>query len=252
MIGDLELQSDAVFSKNFTIIMETISIWSKMTEAKMKSNKIPLSEIPTESFSSWLEQTKGVLSSDADADVPCAECNVCCRSSLFIHLRPDDTQALAHIPKELLFEAPGLPKGNKLLGYNEEGACPMLVDNRCSIYQYRPKTCRRFDCRVLCATGLSDKGGDSLISKQAQRWEFSYSSDTDKQKYLAVKQAVEFLLSHADSFPPGFIPSNNIQQAILAIQVYELFLTDGDHAELEQTADIEKTMISLILEVFEE
>jgi Fe-S-cluster containining protein len=27
------------------------------------------------------------------------------------------------------------------------GGCSMFIDGKCSIYDYRPKSCRQFDCR---------------------------------------------------------------------------------------------------------
>ena len=67
--------------------------------------------------------------------------------------RTDRADALAHIPKQLLFPAPQQPD-ELVMGYDERGHCPMLVDDRCSIYDHRPQACRTYDCRVLAATGL--------------------------------------------------------------------------------------------------
>src|SRR5262249_465616 len=110
-------------------------------------------ELPAGEFSSWLRLTRRALQlKNIGADVPCGECNACCGSSYFIHIKPEETQTLNRIPKALLFPAPGLPKGNVLMGYNEKGECPMLIDNKCSIYEHRPQTCRDFDCRIFAAT----------------------------------------------------------------------------------------------------
>ena len=86
--------------------------------------------------------------------MPCGSCTACCTSSQFIHIGPDETDTLGHIPGELLFPAPGLPPGHVLLGHDERGHCPMLVDERCTIYAHRPATCRTYDCRVLPAAGV--------------------------------------------------------------------------------------------------
>src|SRR5438552_2615582 len=97
---------------------------------------------------------QSALRGDADSDVPCAGCTACCTSSQFVHIGPDETDALAHIPAELLFPAPQRPPGHVVLGYDERGHCPMLVDGRCSIYEHRPQTCRIYDCRVFTAAGI--------------------------------------------------------------------------------------------------
>ena len=77
----------------------------------------------------------------AEAKVPCAGCTACCRSGYFIHVEPDEQAALAAIPAELLFPAPGLPAGHHVMGYGADGACPMLVEDACSIYAERPRAC---------------------------------------------------------------------------------------------------------------
>lgn len=178
-------------------------------------------------FSSWLASTRQSENSEQGAEVPCGDCRTCCTSSYFIHLAPTDTDALAHISTELLFPAPGLPSGHMLLGYNEQGHCPMLTARGCSIYAYRPHTCRVYDCRVFAATGLvpaeRDKGG---IARQAQRWEFSIASETGKRELAAVRAAAAFLCDHADQFPEGYIPTNSTQLAVLAVKIYRVFLAE--------------------------
>ena len=105
-------------------------------------------ELAAGSFAAWDETMRSILSGAGEADVPCADCTACCRSSQFIHISPDETATLARIPKELVFPAPRMPKGHVVMGYDRHGHCPMLVDGSCSIYVDRPKTCRVYDCRI--------------------------------------------------------------------------------------------------------
>ncbi|MGZ4755734.1 MAG: hypothetical protein ACXWA9_12555, partial [Acidimicrobiia bacterium] len=86
-------------------------------------------------FSAWLAGMERALAGEGESDVPCGGCTACCTSSQFIHIEPDETRTLARIPAALLFPAPQMPKGNVLLGYDEHGHCPMLVDDECSIYE---------------------------------------------------------------------------------------------------------------------
>jgi Fe-S-cluster containining protein len=180
--------------------------------------------IPTDTFSDWLARTRRARKSDAGADVPCGECRGCCTSSYFIHIRPDETETLSRIPKKLLFPAPGLPKGHKLLGYDEKGHCPMFIDNRCSIYRHRPQTCRDYDCRIFPATGLTLGDEKPAISRQAERWKFAFPEARDRAEFKAVRAAAEFLNAHAAEFPAGFVPGNPTQRAIVALKVYPVFL----------------------------
>jgi len=137
-------------------------------------------------FSTWLGEMRRALRGETDADVPCGDCTACCTSSQFVHIEPDETDTLAHIPRALLFPAPQRPRGHVLLGYDEHGHCPMLADGRCSIYEHRPRTCRTYDCRVFPATGL-DVEDRPAIAERVRRWRFSYRKPADRQQHEAVR-----------------------------------------------------------------
>ena len=134
-------------------------------------------------------------------------------------------KTLARIPRRLLFPTPGLPRGNVLLGYDEHGRCPMLIDDKCSIYEHRPITCRNYDCRIFPAAGIRAGDDDkALITQHIKRWKFSYLTRRDHNQHSAVQAAAKFLRDHAECFPAGAVPSNSTQLAILAIKVYDVFL----------------------------
>ena len=173
-------------------------------------------------FSQWLRSTRTAQAQDSGAEVPCGDCNACCRSSYFIHVRPEEARTLTRIPEELLFAAPGLPEGNVLLGYDENGRCPMLRDDECSIYEDRPLTCRNYDCRVFTAAGIA--ADRVLIAERALRWQFSYPATDDHNQHSAVRAAASFLEGHRECFPGGTAPDSPAQVAILAVKVYDVFL----------------------------
>ncbi|HET9622504.1 MAG TPA: YkgJ family cysteine cluster protein [Kofleriaceae bacterium] len=175
-------------------------------------------------FGGWLAATRQrfrlpVLGEGAT--VPCGTCSACCRASLFIHIRPDETQTLARIPRRLVFPAPGAPKGHVVMGYNERGECPMWTGAACAIYDHRPQTCRDFDCRVLAATGLTDDD-HAEIAAQAARWKFTYRGAADRSEHARVRAAAAFLRDHGDAFPAGRLPRHPAQLAALAIRVYDV------------------------------
>jgi Fe-S-cluster containining protein len=179
-------------------------------------------------FSAWLRHFRTTLVNEDGTDVPCGRCNACCRSSYFIHIRPEETETLSHIPKALLFPAPGLPQGNRVLGYNEHGRCPMLIDDQCSIYEYRPLTCRSYDCRIFNAAGIA--AGKADKSPQIPCWQFSYPTQRDRDEHAAVQAAAKFLREHTMNFPAETIPNNPTQLAILAIKVYDVFLKQNTNS----------------------
>ncbi len=179
-------------------------------------------------FSSWVTEMQAAIRREGEANVPCDGCTACCTSSQFIHIGPDETDSLAHIPKPLLFPAPRMPRGHVLMGYDERGHCPMLIDNRCSIYEHRPQTCRTYDCRIFPAAGLMIEDGDldkALIAERAGRWNFTFSTMADKLQYAAVKAAAAFLEEHRAELPTGSRPNTTTRLAVLAFEIHELFLS---------------------------
>ena len=173
-------------------------------------------------FSPWLDMIQGVLRSGDTSDVPCGTCTACCTSSQFIHIAPDEVDALEAIPGEVLFPAPRLPAGHVLMGYDENGHCPMLIDGACSIYERRPRTCRTYDCRVFAASGL--ELGDptkSAINDQVRRWRFQRDDDVDQEQLQAVRSAA-LLLSDLE---PGF---DVTERTIAAIEIHDVFVTTAE------------------------
>ena len=159
-----------------------------------------------------------------EGSVPCGECVGCCTSSKFIHIRPTDRKAVDSIPKELMFQAPGLPDGHYLLGYDEKGYCPMFKKNKCSIYDSRPETCRQYDCRALAASGLKIDDETKEITDRVNSWEFGYSSVHDSELSNAVKLAVKFISENRNIFPDGFVPLLKGQIAVMAVRVHHIFI----------------------------
>jgi Fe-S-cluster containining protein len=129
-------------------------------------------------FSDWLTGMRAALRGERTAHVPCGGCTACCTSSQFVHVDPDEADALAHIPTDLLFPAPGLPPGHMVLGYDERGHCPMLIEGRCSIYDHRPRACRTYDCRVFAAAGVAPD--QPAVAQQVRRWRFSYPEPAER------------------------------------------------------------------------
>ncbi len=196
-------------------------------------------ELPAGDFSAWIIEMRGALRGENGTDVPCGTCTACCTSSQFVHIEPDETETLARIPSELLFPAPGLPPGGHvLLGYDERGHCPMLIDDRCSIYSHRPRTCRTYDCRIFPAADVAvDEDDKPLIARQAQRWRFSHPTPAARTKHEAVARAARFLREHTGALPEGTVARSETQLAVLAVEVHDLFLahdqTTGETAAVD-------------------
>jgi uncharacterized protein len=175
-------------------------------------------DLPAGEFSAWLGDMQSALRGERGSDVPCNGCTACCTSSQFVPIGPDETETLSHIPGELLFAAPLLPAGHVILGYDERGHCPMLVDGRCSIYEHRPRTCRTYDCRVFAAAGLEIEDRDkALIAERVRRWRFDYPTELDRSRRDAVRAAARFVQEHEDDV-------STTLTAVVAVEVHEVFL----------------------------
>jgi uncharacterized protein len=176
-------------------------------------------------FGAWLDAARAALRGEGQGlDVPCGECVACCTSSLFVHIAPSEAKTLAVIPARLLVRAPGHPRGHKLLGFAEDGSCPMLKARICSIYEQRPRTCRDYDCRMLAAAGLDAGDGKDDITRRVQEWVFSYESDAARRAHDAVRAAAAFIRDERARFPGGAAPTSPGQIAVLALKVYGVFL----------------------------
>jgi Fe-S-cluster containining protein len=164
------------------------------------------SPLPAGDFTTWLGMIGSAISSGATSDVPCGTCSGCCTAAQFIHIGADEADCLAHIPAALLFPAPGMPDGTVVLGYDERGRCPMLVDGACSIYHHRPRTCRAYDCRVFAATGIeSDK---PTIAATARRWHFDYADTSARDRQQEIRE----IAARAD------LRASPTQRAVMALQ----------------------------------
>ena len=183
-------------------------------------------EPPAGAFSPWLRHTRRVLSErKVEADVPCGDCNACCRAGYFIEIHPDEQKALDRIGPEHLSRASDSAGGSFAMEQAPKGKCPMLINNACSIYEDRPQTCRSYDCRVFAATGirLKDKR-HAAVAEQAFRWQFEYPTDLDGFEASAVREAAAFLQTRGKLFPRGALPTDPGKLARLALQIHGVFM----------------------------
>jgi hypothetical protein len=82
-----------------------------------------------------------------DATVPCNGCTACCRSGYHIRVQgPErDNPRLKHDGEHLL---------------RNGQVCVHLVEDRCEVYDIRPRDCRRFDCRAMSLTHVAPGDND--------------------------------------------------------------------------------------------
>ncbi|MBN1499607.1 MAG: YkgJ family cysteine cluster protein [Spirochaetes bacterium] len=178
----------------------------------------------TEKFTSWLNQIRKTFLTGEGVKVPCGNCTACCTSSYYICIDPDEKETLAAIPGNFLFSVPGETGKKKVLGFDENGECFMFMNNKCSIYDRRPRACRNFDCRIFTAAGIPVDDNRVMISRQVRRWKFNFSEICDQRYYSAVQACAKFIAEFELNFPQGLNINNALQQAAAAIKAYHVFL----------------------------
>jgi Fe-S-cluster containining protein len=193
--------------------------------------------LPAGEFARWLH---GYLRAQTEVepanDVPCGDCNACCRASYIVPIQSDERETLARIPPAWLTRSArdGLPQWALVQAC--AGNCPMLVDNACSIYAQRPQTCRRFDCRVFAATGVGlGSGPRARLNARVWQWRFEYPSELDAECQNAVLAAAAFLRRRGDLIESDVAPTDAGELAKAAVFVHEIFLD----SQLSARADAE-------------
>jgi Fe-S-cluster containining protein len=191
---------------------------------------------PAGAFGAWLAAMRSVLKGERQADVPCDGCVGCCVSSYAIALRPGDKAALSAVPARYL----RLPVdgGLALMGYREDGTCPMLDAGRCGIYADRPQTCRDYDCRIYSATGLSPDGQRPVIQERVHEWRFDIRTAEEAGQQEALRRAARFIREHAALFPAFMKVDSAAAAAVLAVKVWPVFSHEkGDDPEEPSPAE---------------
>jgi uncharacterized protein len=185
----------------------------------------PNNSIDAGDFDQWLTETRASFKDGRGTSVPCGECRGCCVSSYFIHIKPQDARSLDVIPRHLLISVPRASDNAFLMGYDQEGRCPMLKNANCSIYADRPSTCKDYDCRIFAAAGiLAGERDKSVINERIGAWQFRYSTEDSRFRHQAIREAARFILNNRDAFPGGRAPTAPTEIAIVAIKVYSVFL----------------------------
>ena len=172
----------------------------------------------------WLIATDKALKEHRTTNVPCGTCTACCRSGQFIHVTTEDARARAVINPALLFPAPD-ESDSLLIGFDEEGRCPLLFDNACSIYKARPQACRAYDCWVFAATGVKPHD-QPLIADAVGQWSF----EDEGSLHAALSRARRYLAANTKALG---ITQHPIQLALSVIKTHALFLEE-DKPDIDQ------------------
>jgi len=194
--------------------------------------------LPGGEFSRWLHgYLRAQIEVEPTGEVPCGECNACCKASYFIQIDSTEKETLALIPAARLSRAANDNAQAWTLDQSCGGQCPMLVDGACSIYTQRPRACRRYDCRVFVATGVGlGTGARAAVNERVWQWRFDYPSELDEARQSAVLAAAAYLQRCADLIDPEVAPQDTGELAKAAVLVHELFLDSKSTSHDTQVA----------------
>lgn len=96
----------------------------------------------------------------------CVKCGMCCDGTMFhlVRMQPADSVAALNVLGMKLKKK----KGENYIGQ----PCPMLKQQRCSIYEGRPERCRLFECqqlKLLNAGTITEEQVEATILEAKQR-----------------------------------------------------------------------------------
>jgi hypothetical protein len=168
------------------------------------------------------------------ANVPCGSCTACC-----YHQRIDVDRAVE--PPERLLHLDLVPDaiGDMKLRKNPEtGACVHLIDGKCSVYQYRPTGCRRYDCRGLGWIGLTVEhdGG-----QREPVWEFGIPTMKDKLLNASIMWLGEqFRATRPEPIDPIELNNHIATNLMQAMEMMEVAWKADDEMMQHMTANERK------------
>jgi Fe-S-cluster containining protein len=187
-------------------------------------------------FSDWLELTRKAIDTGGVVDVPCGSCSACCCSGFFITVCMNETETLENIPGNLLKSIPGV-RGTQYMECEPHGRCRLLREGLCSIYEYRPLSCRTFDCRIFAATGiLPNRNEQSPINQRIKSWRFSYPTLRDRELQKSLHLAATYLLKVRETGLWEGSSENNRITALQAIMYMDKIEELLHSAQLVRTA----------------
>jgi len=139
-------------------------------------------------------------------EVPCGSCTGCCRSAFDIELSSDEERArFPHVIKD----------GKTVILPLANGHCHYLVDDKCSVYETRPLTCRVFDCRMYAFVGVLPSNEDLPLVQAVREWAPPRMGTQDDREALVAMR-----LKFAATYTEGVDTTVAVALALLGYEEY--------------------------------
>ena len=169
---------------------------------------------------------RAALRGERDSDVPCNGCTACCTSSQFVHIGPDETDTLAHIPAELLFPAPRLPRGHVRARLRR--ARPLPDADRRRVLDLRAPPADVSDLRLprLPRRRVSNPTTKTGTGRATRAPLAVHRADTDRPRRRTTRCAPppRTSASIAVTCREAHLPTTATQLAVLAVELHDLFV----------------------------
>jgi len=111
--------------------------------------------------------------------LPCDECKgKCCTFPSMSREEFRRIKAVHSIPKDATVKK----FGRIIIIYKENGACPYLIEGKCSVYPLRPSICRKYGTipELPCAYLYPEKANAAAVAMLDRMMRFSLSNPEDE------------------------------------------------------------------------
>ena len=180
-------------------------------------------EVP---FAAWLSSAVATLEDDEPAEVPCGECNACCRTHHYIHVRPEEKRARARLPASVAVPGAGTAAG---LPGDRAGRRRLLpAADRRPLHGLRGPAARLPHLRLPGVRGDRRRRRTGPTSRRRCGAGGSATRRrTTTSGRAAVLAAASFVREHPESMASDVARLQPIRVATLAVAVHALFLDDA-------------------------
>ena len=183
-------------------------------------------------FLAWVTGMQAALRSEQSSPT-CNSCAACCRSSQFIHIAPDETDTLAHIPAELLFPRRSARPATSSSATTNAGIarCWSTTSARSTSIAHRPVAPTTVRVFPAAAVEIED-AAKAHLAQQTRRWRFSYPAPDDRRRHDAVRGRGVSPANRKTSSPPTSSPRTTPSSPSSPSRSTDAFVQRDDEPEL--------------------
>ena len=120
----------------------------------------------------------------------CNKCSMCCKKGGLVYLMDEETTYLKALNVPILKIG-----GIRFIKRKKNGFCPMLIDEKCSIYSNRPLCCRLFPLDIIYFNDKLCWAISNMCPEDNKRFEINQGLSS-KMGFGSISRIVSFLNLH--------------------------------------------------------